>query len=64
MIDIYANGIDLFAINMTIDQMDAIMQDNIVRGDYYIPFKFASGERGAIKKCEIRAYTEHLEGDG
>lgn len=63
MIDIFANGVDLLSVNMTIELMDAIMQDEIVSGDYYIPFKFDCGKRGAVKKCEIRAYTEHLEED-
>lgn len=61
MINIYANGVDLFSVDMTIEQMDAIMNDSIIQGGYFIPFKFANGKRGAIMKREIRAYTENME---
>lgn len=61
MINIYANGVDLFSVDMTIEQMDAIMNDSIIQGGYFIPFEFANGKRGAIMKREIRAYTENME---
>lgn len=44
MINIYANGVDLFSVDMTIEQMDAIMNDSIIQGGYFIPFKFANGK--------------------
>lgn len=61
MIDIYARGVDLLGVNMTMEQMDAIMDDDIVKDDYFIPFRFDNGKLGAVKKGEIQAYTETFE---
>lgn len=63
MIDIHTRSVELQCVAMSIEQMDAIMNDGIIDNEYFIPFHFECGKKGSVKKSEICAYHETIEED-
>lgn len=55
---IYGNGVALCKVDMTCDQMWAIVMDDLIKPDTFIKLRFDDGLQGAIRKKDIIAFTD------
>lgn len=63
MVDIFTKGCALYQINMQFDVLNGIMNDVYTSNDFFIPFTFFDGQRGAVRKGDIIAYQEDVDNE-
>lgn len=50
MIDIYCSGGSYRGVAMSYDTMMHILQDDLIKDDFFIEFHFDDGSKGAVRK--------------
>lgn len=63
MINIATHGGSIYDVNLTYEQMQAIMSDNFIKDHNFIEFEFTDVSHGSVKKDCIEFFWERDENE-
>jgi hypothetical protein len=58
VINIYCSGDCYLNVNMKYDTMLRILQDDLIKEDFFIEFHFDDGTKGAVRKKHVNGICE------
>ena len=58
MVEIYLKNNVFYELDATVEHARALLEDNFIKEDTFLPFQFEDGLKAYIKKSEIVAFNE------